>query len=86
MLNITVLSDRFDGSQDEISIVNYTVTDINDRKMDIQINFYKPTKISEDVIEPEKLLIQFNNGQLFIDKKDYMRLPQSFELVIELQP
>ena len=59
------------GSEDEEafdkSIADIALSSVGDRHLQISVAFNKPTDITADIAEPDKLEIKFNIPELIID-------------------
>ena len=58
-------------SIEDTSITSFELLSVTESYMKIQITFFKPDKISENLLEPDSLEINLKLGWLFIDKKDF---------------
>lgn len=54
--------------------------------MDIQISFQQPKVLATSPSDPEKIILEFYNGEIFMDKNDFDQLDLQFELNISITP
>lgn len=62
MVSLSVESSFYEPGQEEIRIANYSLTEMNPIKMDIQVEFYKPKKISQSASELDGLKVRFKDA------------------------
>ena len=74
MIGLKVASSFYDLGSEEIRVENYTLTRLTPDEMDIQINFYKPKKISQSMTELDGLQIDFKDAKLFMAVDDGTQL------------
>ena len=66
------------------SITRYELIELTEYSLLIQLYFKMPDKISENIVDPDELVIKFKLGKIFIDEIDFQRLEESLEISIPL--
>ena len=71
ILKLRLESSFFENDEEAISIKDYYATRISERLIDIQIDFEHPELVTQSISEPDTLLIELVNGNIFMDKHDF---------------
>ena len=53
------------------SITRYELIELTEYSLLIQLYFKMPDKISENIVDPDELVIKFKLGKIFIDEIDF---------------
>lgn len=79
-MSIRAESGYYEEGDDEIALFYYNLTRLTDEEMDIQLNFKKPTKISQNTADPDEIIVEFKRGSMFMDNKDREQLESDLQI------
>ena len=74
VFDVSVYSDNNADAEDPddfFSIESYELLELTEYSLLIQLYFKMPDKISENIVDPDELVIKFKLGKIFIDEIDF---------------
>ena len=86
MFDLSVETDNAEAgvTSEDIRISDYEMLEMSDIKLIIQLYFEYPQSITENVVDPDQLVIKFKLGTIFIDEEDFTRLDEELKMTVSI--